>query len=71
MYRPSRDNAGQSHSNSLSFGTMPSVGLLARGYLALLLLIKFKERICSSFYHVGTLSKHNAYADLWTILCDG
>jgi len=28
MYRPNRDNAGQCH--SLSFGTMPSDGLLAR-----------------------------------------
>eukprot|EP00979_Chaetoceros_neogracilis_P006618 scaffold1342_cov255-Chaetoceros_neogracile.AAC.21 len=27
MYRPNRDNAGQCH--SLSFGTMPSGGLLA------------------------------------------
>jgi hypothetical protein len=31
MYRPNRDNAGQCH--SLSFGTMPSGGLLAREVL--------------------------------------
>eukprot|EP00979_Chaetoceros_neogracilis_P006616 scaffold1342_cov255-Chaetoceros_neogracile.AAC.19 len=43
MYRPNRDNAGQCH--SLSFGTMPSGGLLARAISYYLRIVVRKTEI--------------------------